>query len=223
MEKILGKSLMPQIFAMSAGTLFSKTDRYHLGCVKRSRQVLLCSEEAALGWLKSQSPGARLGDVPAALKEVSGSRLFSGTVGEGDVLTVPPGWVSVERALSKNLVGLQQRFLTAKCQPVIRLLLTEMGPKLPSKHVLRAASAAACPERSESGMHEEGAMTEDERKEQEAKAKAKEEEEKELERLAKEEEKKERELHAEELSRMKEEEGKAQEAEEQGKAAGSDD
>ena len=151
-------ALRPCVYGMSAGTIFSRADRYHFGQLRwawtesGTRQILLASEAAVLSWLKGQEQHAQLADAGAALKEISadGMRsllsqtglMFSGTVGPGDTVYIPPGFVICERSQGKAGIGLCQRVLLEDHVDVLKPLMTELGSKLPAKHALRAAVLA---------------------------------------------------------------------------------
>ena len=164
MEKVLEGALVPQIYAISSGTTFSRPDRFHMATLKYghvgTRQILLTSEKAMLAYVKGQAPGcnAQLADTWTAIRDMSPEsmklfmhgvgkhNIWTATVAEGDMCWVPAGYIVTEKAHAKPSVGLQARMLTKECAGPLKAIAAELGNKLPSTHVLKAALMALPPD-----------------------------------------------------------------------------
>ena len=154
-DRLVQRALLPQIFALSSGSVFVKPDRYHLGMLRWSlqgtRQLLVVNEGALLVYFKSCAIGASvsLQDTWPALRELgpeqvkafcSGAgrgQMYACTVAEGDCVYVPPGWLVCEKGLGKMVLGLQMRVIPrGPSRTVLPPLAKEMGNKVGPKTVL---------------------------------------------------------------------------------------
>ena len=158
MERALVDALRPCAYGMSAGTVFSRADRHHFGQFRwigsdsGTRQLLLASESAVYSWLKGVEKQAQLADTGNALREISADDLrclqsqtpllFAGTVGPGDSVYIPPGYIVCERSQGKPGVSLHQRVLVEQHLDVLKPLMVELGVRLPAKSALRAGVLA---------------------------------------------------------------------------------
>ena len=115
----------PQIFAMSANTVFSQAEKGHLGCVrihvKGTKSIIATPEEALLAYMTARAPGTHptFPELWQFFKTMTKealnnyvdaqgkNKLFGCTASAGDIVYTPPCYAIAERALGGPCLGIK--------------------------------------------------------------------------------------------------------------------
>ena len=115
----------PQIFAMSANTVFSQAEKGHLGCVrihvKGTKSIIATPDEVLLAYMTARAPGTHptFPELWQFFKTMTKealnnyvdaqgkNKLFGCTASAGDIVYTPPCYAIAERALGGPCLGIK--------------------------------------------------------------------------------------------------------------------